>query len=213
LPEQQRIFRVEGSLFARPSTSIISFIMAAISPNIITPRLRLRVADQRDVPAVVDYYRRNKDYLAPWEPERDPSFFTEELWTREVAANLRALEDDQALWLYLFSAVDGAVIGAVNFTGFMRGPCQYCYLGYSLAEERQGHGYMTEALTASIDYVFHSLNMRRVMADYIPRNERSGRLLRRLGFVVEGYARDYLNIGGQWEDHIRTSLINPDWRP
>jgi ribosomal-protein-alanine N-acetyltransferase len=38
---------------------------------------------------------------------------------------------------------------------------------------------------------------------------RSGRLLGRLGFVIEGYARDYLLVNGRWEDHVLTSLINP----
>ncbi len=46
------------------------------------------------------------------------------------------------------------------------------------------------------------------MANYVPTNERSGRLLRRLGFTVEGYARDYLCLNGTWQDHILTSLIN-----
>jgi ribosomal-protein-alanine N-acetyltransferase len=46
----------------------------------------------------------------------------------------------------------------------------------------------------------------------MPRNQRSGNLLKRLGFVVEGYARDYLLINDRWEDHILTSLTNPDWQ-
>jgi ribosomal-protein-alanine N-acetyltransferase len=50
------------------------------------------------------------------------------------------------------------------------------------------------------------------MANYMPHNRRSGNVLKRLGFVVEGYARDYLMINGKWEDHIFTSLINPHWR-
>jgi ribosomal-protein-alanine N-acetyltransferase len=44
----------------------------------------------------------------------------------------------------------------------------------------------------------------------VPTNERSAALLRRLGFVVEGYARDYLFIGGKFRDHILTSLTNPN---
>ena len=33
--------------------------------------------------------------------------------------------------------------------------------------------------------------------------------LRGLGFVPEGYARDYLFIDGAWRDHIMTALTNP----
>jgi ribosomal-protein-alanine N-acetyltransferase len=46
------------------------------------------------------------------------------------------------------------------------------------------------------------------MANYMPANERSGKLLKRLGFTVEGYARDYLFIAGAWQDHVLTSLAN-----
>jgi ribosomal-protein-alanine N-acetyltransferase len=42
----------------------------------------------------------------------------------------------------------------------------------------------------------------------MPRNEKSAKLLKRLNFTIEGYARDYLFIDGKWEDHILTSLTN-----
>jgi ribosomal-protein-alanine N-acetyltransferase len=71
---------------------------------------------------------------------------------------------------------------------------------------------MGEALQVAINYVFKELNMHRVMANYIPDNQRSGNVLKRLEFVVEGYARDYLLINGQWQDHILTSLTNKDWQ-
>jgi ribosomal-protein-alanine N-acetyltransferase len=48
------------------------------------------------------------------------------------------------------------------------------------------------------------------MANYQPGNERSARLLRRLGFVPEGFARDYLYIAGAWRDHVLTAKNNPD---
>lgn len=85
-------------------------------------------------------------------------------------------------------------------------------MGYALAENEQGQGYMTEALQVAVEYVFKELNMHRVMANYIPQNQRSGNVLMRLGFVVEGYAREYLLINGQWQDHTLTSLTNKDWQ-
>jgi ribosomal-protein-alanine N-acetyltransferase len=71
---------------------------------------------------------------------------------------------------------------------------------------------MSEAVSAAIAHVFGDLGLHRVRAAYHPHNERSGRLLCRLGFVVEGYARDYLDLHGAWRDQILTGLINPDWQ-
>ena len=71
---------------------------------------------------------------------------------------------------------------------------------------------MTEAVNAVVEYGFKDKNLHRIMANYIPSNVRSGNLLRRLGFTVEGYARDYLYLNGKWEDHILTSKTNPKWK-
>ena len=83
------------------------------------------------------------------------------------------------------------------------------WLGYNLDESEQGKGYMTEALTASIAYVFRVINVHRLNASYIPSNVKSARILRKLGFVVEGYARDFLFIDGKWRDHILAGIVNP----
>src|SRR5262249_40282839 len=118
---------------------------------------------------------------------------------------------DQSLKLFLFDKKGGELTGDANFTAFLRRSAQFCFLGYSLSKEKEGKGYMFEALMEAIAYVFGKLNLHRIMANYMPHNERSGKLLDRLGFVKEGYARDYLLIAGKWQDHIMTSLINPNW--
>jgi len=33
-------------------------------------------------------------------------------------------------------------------------------------------------------------------------------VLKRLGFVVEGHASEYLYVGGAWQDHVLTALTN-----
>ena len=45
-----------------------------------------------------------------------------------------------------------------------------------------------------------------MQANYIPENHRSARLLQRLGFRVEGLARNYLFINGAWRDHVLAAL-------
>ena len=82
-------------------------------------------------------------------------------------------------------------------------------LGYSVDARAEGKGIMTEALTALVAFAFGSLELHRIQANYMPSNERSGRVLKKLDFDVEGYARDYLFLGGAWRDHILTARLNP----
>lgn len=188
--------------------------MQASPPVLTTARLVVRMATYQDVAAIADYYRQNRAFLTPFEPTRSQDFFTEFYWQVQVERNLIEFEHQQSLRLFLFEkSRPETVIGVANFNQLFRGSFQACVLGYGLAETQQGKGYMQEALSAAIDYVFTELNLHRITANYMPRNQRSGNLLKRLGFVIEGYARDYLLINGQWEDHLLSSLINPNWHP
>ena len=58
-------------------------------------------------------------------------------------------------------------------------------------------------------FVFGTLRMHRIMANFRPENRRSRALLQRLGFTEEGFAKDYLFIDGAWRDHVLTALVNP----
>jgi ribosomal-protein-alanine N-acetyltransferase len=105
----------------------------------------------------------------------------------------------------------GEIIGFCNFSQIFRGPFQACYLGYHIDAGFEGKGLMSEAVAKAIEYMFEQQKLHRIMANYMPSNERSARLLQKLGFVVEGRAKKYLLINGQWEDHILTSLTNENW--
>lgn len=56
------------------------------------------------------------------------------------------------------------------------------------------------------------MGFHRIMANVMPGNRRSARVLKSLGFRIEGRAKAYLLIAGRWEDHVLTSLVNPGWR-
>lgn len=186
--------------------------METALPQLESARILLRLANQEDGSAIVDYYSKNRLHLAPFEPTKPSYFYTKTYWYEEIKNRLNEFRDDVSLKLFLFKKENPkAIIGTINFSNFIRGTFQACTLGYGLAEAEQGKGYMTEALKIAISYGFDELNLHRIMASYIPHNQRSGNLLKRLGFVVEGYARDYLMINGQWQDHILTSLINHNW--
>lgn len=182
-------------------------------PVFITARLIVRLLSQHDVPAVLDYYKENQLFLEPFEPIRPRNFYMKDFWAQQIEKSLIEFGYDRSLRLFLFKRSDPKkIIGAANFTQMTQGVSHSCSLGYSLSQEEQGNGYMIEALQPGIQYVFEGLNLHRINANYMPHNRRSASVLKRLGFVIEGYARDYLLINGKWEDHILTSLINSDWK-
>ena len=181
-------------------------------PLITCTRIIIRMATNEDIPKILNYFSENKTHLTPYYPSWQGGFFTREYWELQIQVNYQEFANDRSLRLFIFpKANPNKIIGTLNFSNIVRGAAHYCNVGYSLAESEQGKGYMTEAMQSSIEYMFQEFNMHRIMANYIPHNQRSGTLLRRLGFVVEGYARDYLMINGKWEDHILTSLINNKW--
>ncbi|MFO0759643.1 MAG: GNAT family N-acetyltransferase [Byssovorax sp.] len=180
-------------------------------PDITTERLRLTILPPDEARRLLTYAVENDAHLAPWEPPRPEGYFTEAYWRRRLTQNLDEHARDRSLRLTILprGEPDAPILGHVNFNSFIRGAFQACTLGYSMDHRWEGRGLMREALEGAIAHLFGPLAMHRVMANYIPGNERSGRLLRRLGFVVEGYARDYLFIGGAWRDHVLTALTNP----
>lgn len=95
-----------------------------------------------------------------------------------------------------FNQQGSEILALCCFINIVQGPFQACCLGYSLVQQHQGKGLMTEVLGAALDYVFNVLNLHRVMANYMPANMRSEALLNKLGFEREGLAKAYLKIAG-----------------
>jgi len=177
-----------------------------------TDRLWLLMPPPAEAKAVLRYFERNKKHLEPWEPARPDEFYTEKFWADRLTQNRQELADGTAMRLFLISRAVAPdhperVIGSCNFSNVIHGAFQSCTLGYGLDHRHVGQGLMEEALRAGLPLAFELFGLHRIQANYQPTNERSGKLLRRLGFVVEGYARDYLRIDGEWRDHVLTAKL------
>lgn len=176
-----------------------------------TKRLQIDILGQSDAKQVQAYYLDNAAHLDPWEPQRSDQFHQLDTWQARIHEAEIDHEAGRSLKLILRQRGTLELIGVCNFTNIVRGPFQACTLGYSIAASSQGQGLMFEALEASIAFMFENRNLHRIMANYVPENERSGRLLARLGFEIEGRAKDYLHISGTWRDHILTAKTNPNF--
>lgn len=178
-------------------------------PLLETPRTVLTVLHPDNAALLFAYQQENKRHLAPWEPERDSQFHTAAACHARAEAAYRAYLDGHAVNFIAIDKVANTMVAGCNFTNIVRGPLQACNLGYSIAREYEGRGLMQEVAAAGIRHVFEVVGLHRIMANHMPANVRSERLLGRLGFEREGYARAYLKIAGKWEDMVLNALINP----
>jgi len=172
-----------------------------------TARILIRLATPADAPKLLTYRRENREHLAPWEPLREAGYYTLAQCSRTMVEAEESARADRGYPLLLFDPDAGELLGSVTLSNVVRGPFQACLLGYGIASRWQGRGLMHEALEATLAWAFGELGLHRVMANHLPHNERSARLLGRLGFEREGYARAYLKIAGAWQDHVLTAKI------
>ena len=177
-------------------------------PFIKTERTILTVLKPEKSELIYNYYLENKAHLAPWEPERDKSFYSLISCRDRAAISYMGFFQKHCVNFTILNSQESEVIGICNFTNIIRGPFQACHMGYSIASKYEDQGYMYESAYSAIRYMFDTMGLHRIMANYMPHNEKSANLLEKLGFEKEGYAKSYLKIGGEWQDHILTSLIN-----
>jgi [ribosomal protein S5]-alanine N-acetyltransferase len=161
---------------------------------------------------VLEYLTANRARFEDSSPAGPP--LTLEFVAATLSAAISEYETGRGMKLYMFlRAADLEVpIGDIALSEIVRGPFQACYLGYRIGAEYEGRGYVKESISRVVEYAFTTLNLHRIMANYMRTNERSAAVLRGSGFTVEGMARDYLRLNGEWRDHVLTSRINPDWR-
>ncbi len=183
-----------------------------MTPIIETERLILRIPAVDEAAEVARYFAAKREHYAPFLTTSNCTkahLEKEEVWRERLVVNQRDFEEDRALKLYAFARADGHIVAQLNFTQIIRGIMQACYLGLGVDQRVQGTGIMTEAARAAIAYVFGEMGLHRIMANHLPSNYRSARVLARLGFTVEGLARSYLYFDGAWHDHVMNSLVNP----
>jgi [ribosomal protein S5]-alanine N-acetyltransferase len=182
-------------------------------PELHTERLLLRGSDPALADAVATYYLRNRNNHAPWNPPMPEALFTlQGQQERLFAAAEAEAAGLQIGWWFSLRDDPARVIGHTRFSQIARSPFCNAMLGYAIDSAHEGEGLMREALVAALADVFGPrVALHRVQANARPENTRSLRLLARLGFAVEGVAKEYLFIDGAWRDHVLTALRAPEW--
>jgi RimJ/RimL family protein N-acetyltransferase len=127
-----------------------------------------------------------------------------------IEREAKALEAGEHLRLGIERQRDGELIGACTLFSFHEAS-RRAEIGYILAPNCWGQGCMAESLSSLVRYGFEHLNLNRIEADIDPRNERSARVLQRLGFVHEGLLRQRWIVSGEVSDTGLFGLLRADW--
>ncbi|MBS7344138.1 MAG: GNAT family N-acetyltransferase [Caryophanon sp.] len=80
---------------------------------------------------------------------------------------------------------------------------------HSLDDANKGYG--TEAMLHFIRYVFEDVQLNRLELQVLAYNPRAKRVYEKVGFVVEGIAREATFYNGRFVDEIHMSMLKSDY--
>jgi ribosomal-protein-alanine N-acetyltransferase len=171
----------------------------------------LRYPESGDFPQWSVLRDASKEFLTPWEPSWAADELTRAAFRRRLRRYESEIRNDASYPFFVFRSKDHALVGGCTVSNVRRGVCQSASLGYWIGQTHARNGYTFTAVQTVIPFVFETLGLHRLEAACIPDNEPSRRLLSKVGFREEGYAREYLQINGEWRDHKLFALLRDDW--
>lgn len=104
----------------------------------------------------------------------------------------------------------GRLCGVAELTG-IASPDRSCRLGFWLCEADQGKGRMTQACGALTDYAIDTCGLNRVEIRVSAENARARAVPERLGYTMEGVARQAKLRNGRFVDMAVYSMLAEEW--
>ena len=168
-----------------------------------------RLIQRDDAAAIAEILSRNREFMAPTEPDRDESFYTVEGQLQFIGV---ALAEHQAgiRLPHVILGDDGGVVGRATLYEIVRGPLHSASLGYYVDGRRNGRGFASRATGEMVSIAFGELGLHRVQAGTQLDNLASQRVLAKNGFRQYGYAPGYVLLAGQWRDEVLFQRLATD---
>lgn len=126
--------------------------------------------------------KKAEEMKAAWEKETDPEL------KKAYEERLQGMETHPEEWIFytewkICLKREGTVIGEAGFKGTPDEKAEV-WIDYAIKENFQGQGYGMEAVKALTDWAFSNENIYFVLAEVLPDNKKSQRLLEKLGFKL-----------------------------
>ena len=130
----------------------------------------------------------------------------------DTRGSIRALQQNArgGQGLPFIIEVDGELAGQLNVTAISYGSLSSATIGYWIAERFAGRGATPAAVALATDHCFQTLGLHRMEICIRPENQKSLRVVEKLGFRYEGLKRRYIHINGDWRDHYCFGLVTEE---
>jgi ribosomal-protein-alanine N-acetyltransferase len=179
-------------------------------PEIRTERLLLRQPTMKDVEWYFEYFSRPEIVWGGGEPGPKNMSAAREEFRKYLIDLYRKRQGFR--WIITLKG-DGRPIGTLGFYKWAPSAGHQAEMGYDLAKEHWGKGIMTEAMSAVIDFGFEKMELNRIEVFIMPRNKRSIKMIKNLGFKREGLLRQrYFDEFGNFTDDVLFSMLRSDWK-
>ncbi|HHG90579.1 MAG TPA: N-acetyltransferase [Devosia sp.] len=169
---------------------------------------RLRLPVKADFEAWRDLRTTSREFLRPFEPK----WSRLDLTRSNFGARLRRINRDAkaarefSFFLFDIEAGSERLVGGVTLSNIRYRAACHANIGYWVGVDDAGKGHMSAAVGLCLPFVFDQLALRRLHAACLPENAASRRVLEKNGFVEEGFAEHFLQIAGEWRDHVLYGL-------
>jgi ribosomal-protein-alanine N-acetyltransferase len=124
----------------------------------------------------------------------------------------KSLNEKESFEWGLFLKSTGELIGIIeidhlNWFDFKAGE-----LSFIVRKKWQKQGFGFESSEALLNYCFKEMKLHKIYADTSPDNIGAQKLLKRLGFKLEGRIRERRKVKGKWVDELDYGLLKKEWK-
>lgn len=176
------------------------------TPQLETERLILRKINPQDEEDIFEYASDDEiSKFVTWDTHKSVDD------TRKfIKFTLERYERDEAGEWGIVLKENQKLVGAVGFTGYSV-KNRHAEIGYVLSRKYWGQGIMPEAVNRILKFAFEEMGLNRIECFHVLENEKSGRVMQKVGMSFEGISRERIYCKNRYWDVKQYAILRSDW--
>ncbi|MGI6669711.1 MAG: GNAT family N-acetyltransferase [Acetivibrionales bacterium] len=176
------------------------------TPRLETERLVLRKLKPQDENDIFEYASDDEvTRFLTW-----PSHKSVENSRSFISFTLGRYEKDEAGEWGIVLKETGKLIGSIGVVSCDMNN-RRAEIGYVLSRNYWGRGIMPEAVSRVVKFAFEEMKLNRIECCHFLLNEKSGRVMQKVGMSFEGVAREKIFAKNRYWDVKQYAILRSDW--